>query len=603
MEERLCDFRDNNLIRPLNKEELEFVFGTENLKSIAGKLNDNKYGSYLIGGAVGTGKSSLINIVLGLSKKDVMLVNIRFYNESDGYDNFLRVVMGALIDSIEKDSSIQMNEEFVLKIAACKNWVYYDKEEKNVGEEEDSQQEEARAEMAAGLENNISVGVGLKKFFSFFTGVTTRASKENTQVDKSEKRCKKIVTETKREENRIKQIISIINELKDIQVVLVYDELDKMNVDILEKWFAKYKNLFLEESFFNFFLVNDNMYARYGNSDFWVNPLYTCFSGVYYMKLLGFDESLKYCCMMYSNTSYIKGLAIYYNTLGNYRLINARCEDGYYNIDAIKGYILKKVVSKLDRLGYEPHICDILVGRVKRVIETVTVMKEIAIDELNKNWSDSYDVWPRYLDIREMVIEEIRTLDDKLITEIDGSEIFNRYEFIGKQYEILRVIGSKGREYGDDMDFRDIHVRDMYSWIDEEETMAQTSMFFLPKKIKVKEVGENRTENYGNILMKIILANLNEREIQVLILERERGNESFEADDIEYTGIVFLTKGEFTVAYYVDRGSYKSDGYRAIQDLKEGAKKLGVSVQSMKIDRYMNVESEIDEIIDRYNRL
>lgn len=71
MVERLCDFRENNLISPLGRGELEFVFGTENLKTILEKLNNNKYGSYLIGGAVGTGKSSLINIVLGQAEKKI----------------------------------------------------------------------------------------------------------------------------------------------------------------------------------------------------------------------------------------------------------------------------------------------------------------------------------------------------------------------------------------------------------------------------------------------------------------------------------------------------------------------------------------------------
>lgn len=602
MVERLCDFRENNLISPLGRGELEFVFGTENLKTILEKINNNKYGSYLIGGAVGTGKSSLINIVLGQAEKKILQVNIKFYSEIDSNDNFLRVVMEELIASIDKDTSIVKGEELNRKIAACKRWLYYDEDEQNIEEQEDAQGEEAKAEVATGIESNISAGVKFS-LSSFFADLKARMTKEKTKVEKSENRCKKIITRSKREENRIEQIISLINELNDVKVVLVYDELDKMNIDILETWFAKYKNLFLEKNFFNFFLVSNQMYARYSNSDFWMNPLYTCFSGVYYMKLLGFEDTLKYCCMIFSNTLYGRGLAIYYNTLGNYRLINVRTEDTYNYFVAFKGYILKEIIKTIDELGYESHFHDILVGRVKRVIEAVTIMKDTDIEALDQNWSDTYDVWPRCSDIKNMVIEEIRALDDKLLDETDGKVRFNRYHFMEKSYDIFETIQSRGRDYGANVDLSHIHVRDMYRWIDADGFMMHRQMTFLSKDVRVKKVGENRPENYGNILMKIILANLHVREMQVVILERERGNESFYIGDIEYTGIVFAKKEEYTVAYYVDRGSYKSECYRAIEELIEGAKKIGVSVKSMKIDKYMNVERDISEIIERYNKL
>lgn len=365
-----------------------------------------------------------------------MQVNIKFYSEIDSNDNFLRVVMEELIASIDKDTSIVKGEELNRKIAACKRWLYYDEDEQNIEEQEDAQGEEAKAEVATGIESNISAGV---KFLlsSFFADLKARMTKEKTKVEKSENRCKKIITRSKREENRIEQIISLINELNDVKVVLVYDELDKMNIDILETWFAKYKNLFLEKNFFNFFLVSNQMYARYSNSDFWMNPLYTCFSGIYYMKLLGFEDTLKYCCMIFSNTLYGRGLAIYYNTLGNYRLINVRTEDTYNYFVAFKGYILKEIIKTIDELGYESHFHDILVGRVKRVIEAVTIMKDTDIEALDQNWSDTYDVWPRCSDIKNMVIEEIRALDDKLLDETDGKVRFNRYHFMEKSYDIF----------------------------------------------------------------------------------------------------------------------------------------------------------------------
>ena len=47
-----------------------------------------------------------------------------------------------------------------------------------------------------------------------------------------------------------------------MNVVVIYDELDKMNEDILGVLFSKYKELFVEKDIFNFFIVNDTIYKN-----------------------------------------------------------------------------------------------------------------------------------------------------------------------------------------------------------------------------------------------------------------------------------------------------------------------------------------------------
>lgn len=47
-----------------------------------------------------------------------------------------------------------------------------------------------------------------------------------------------------------------------MNVVVIYDELDKMNEDILGVLFSRYKELFVEKDIFNFFVVNDTIYKN-----------------------------------------------------------------------------------------------------------------------------------------------------------------------------------------------------------------------------------------------------------------------------------------------------------------------------------------------------
>lgn len=82
------------------------------------------------------------------------------------------------------------------------------------------------------------------------------ASDENREIKKS-------ISLTKIEHDRIKDILNIIRQLDNLNTIFIFDELDKMNIDVLESLFEKYKCLFVENNIFNFFLVDDEMYLKY----------------------------------------------------------------------------------------------------------------------------------------------------------------------------------------------------------------------------------------------------------------------------------------------------------------------------------------------------
>ena len=66
---KLYEARRSNLSNPLTKDEVGYTFNCENINYIINNIDEEKYGSYLIGGIVGTGKSSLVDIAAAYSKK------------------------------------------------------------------------------------------------------------------------------------------------------------------------------------------------------------------------------------------------------------------------------------------------------------------------------------------------------------------------------------------------------------------------------------------------------------------------------------------------------------------------------------------------------
>ena len=85
---KLYEARRSNLSNPLTKDEVGYTFNCENINYIINNIDEEKYGSYLIGGIVGTGKSSLVDIAAAYSKKKTLTIHVNFYNEKEIIENF-----------------------------------------------------------------------------------------------------------------------------------------------------------------------------------------------------------------------------------------------------------------------------------------------------------------------------------------------------------------------------------------------------------------------------------------------------------------------------------------------------------------------------------
>lgn len=81
-------------------------------------------GSYLIGGIVGTGKSSLVDIAAAYSKKKTLTIHVNFYNEKEIIEKFSKIVLECLIDKIENESGI-LDDKLSKLVRKCKLELYY----------------------------------------------------------------------------------------------------------------------------------------------------------------------------------------------------------------------------------------------------------------------------------------------------------------------------------------------------------------------------------------------------------------------------------------------------------------------------------------------
>ncbi len=198
-----------------------------------------------------------------------------------------------------------------------------------------------------------------------------------------------------------------------------------------------------------------------------------------------------------------------------------------------------------------------------------------------KQWSE--EICPEAIEVKQ---EEVTVKGEKLV---DNYYLFEE------------TIEDDRKETFTDIEKNSIQLSDMYSFMTKTYHRMDTEIPYLSRDIIPLKVADNETNSYREALINILYANLLEKGVQVIVIWRERGEESYYANDFEYTGMVIVDKGTFEIAYYVERGSYDSDGKDAVDGLINEAERLGVHVARLTATERINIEKEIKCIVDRYN--
>lgn len=600
---KLYEARKCILIKPLNKEEIGYVYSSKVISLIIEDIKKMKYGSYLIGGVVGTGKSSQVEIASNLAIENPLIIHVKFYNEEECIEEFEKILLLGLIRTIKEKRIDEKSEELSHLIELCEKELKYTicetEQEEKIKEEEKKKYKFTKNSLG------VKIGATFNKIFCSDIYTTDEAGEEENQGLFEDKQHKNTVILTKIQRTQLEYIYKILDNISNVDVVVIYDELDKMDEDILGLLFSKYKELFVEKDIFNFFIVNDNIYKKYSDSNILQNPTYSYFMGIYYVPLLSLDETFRYSKMMFGERQYIEGLVSYYLCLGNYRMINQKYLSSYTNrnIDVVKAYIHKKTVEKLSLPYFDDYMKDMLTRKVKAAIERVIMIRVFQIADLAEKMQNESksEIWPDYRTIINYMIEVVRDIRPEAIEIKQEVVIFKIEEMIQNYYSVEEIIKSDRREVLED-DKKDlIQLSDMYRYMTKSYPYKNKEIAFLRSDIIPLEVADNDTDSYREALINLLYANLMEKGIQVIVIRRERGEESYYTNDFEYTGIVIVDKGNFEIAYYVNRGSYDSDRKDAVDGLINESKRLGINVAHLTATERINIAQEIKCIVDRYN--
>lgn len=601
---KLYEARKCTLTKPLSKEEIGYVYNSKVISPIIEDIKKKKYGSYLIGGVVGTGKSSQVEIATNYAIKNPLIIHVKFYNEKECIDEFEKVLLIAIMNAIKEEQIDEELEGLSLLINECEKNLNY-----TISETEQEEKIRGREKKNNRIKkSSIGSKIGAAVNEIFYSDVYTSAEVEEEESRSAfeDKQYKNTITLTKIQKTQLEYIYKILDNISNVNVVVIYDELDKMNEDILGVLFSRYKELFVEKDIFNFFVVNDTIYKKYSNTNILQNPTYSYFMGIYYVPLLSLEETFRYSKLMFGETQYINGLVSYYLCIGNYRMLNQKYLSSYTksDIDVIKAYVHKKTVEKLNRSYFNDYMRDVLIRKVKAVIEKIITIRIFEIKNLAEklsNESKEIEVWPDYETIADCIIEVMKEICPEAI-EVKQKEVTVKGEKLVDNYYLFEeTIEDDRRETFTDIEKNSIQLSDMYSFMTKTYHRMDTEIPYLSRDIIPLKVADNETNSYREALINILYANLLEKGVQVIVIRRERGEESYYANDFEYTGMVIVDKGTFEIAYYVERGSYDSDGKDAVDGLINEAERLGVHVARLTATERINIEKEIKCIVDRYN--
>lgn len=99
----------------------------------------------------------------------------------------------------------------------------------------------------------LKIRMALNTIISSEISVNGDESLENEDINETDRRINSYISLDKIEHDRVKDILDIIRPLNNINTIFVFDELDKMNTDVLKIFFERYKSLFVKNNIFCFF--------------------------------------------------------------------------------------------------------------------------------------------------------------------------------------------------------------------------------------------------------------------------------------------------------------------------------------------------------------
>ena len=115
-----------------------------------------------------------------------------------------------------------------------------------------------------------------------------------------------------------------------------------------------------------------------------------------------------------------------------------------------------------------------------------------------------------------------------LAIEVKQKEVTVKGEKLVDNYYLFEeTIEDDRRETFTDIEKNSIQLSDMYSFMTKTYHRMDTEIPYLSRDIIPLKVADNETNSYREALINILYANLLEKGVQVIVIRRERGEESY----------------------------------------------------------------------------
>lgn len=580
--------RTGSLLEPIMGNDLPFFIEDDSiikqLKSLSGMINRGAYGCYLISGERGVGKSSVINAVLESMNGAFCKPQIKFslsLSEYDEEDGICLSIISNLYSRIPSDELFGEHspEEILWKYKdrikdLYKNFMW-EREENKFAERAESSEDEHRSS----TKNEESVGISVKCFIGFIKG-SFFANKEKTRSRQASTSNKHTIEQKKRQPNLHLKLKNLLRDISsEMDIFIIFDELDKKEDAFLETIFDNYKDLLLESRIFSFLICDRTSYGKYGMSD--ESSLSTYFAGLFYLCRMSYSDTLRYCYTVLNITDLVAAKIFYYKSLGNKRKINnmyLRTAENENKKVVLHKLILLQELTAIFSFEYADtnknnYDKDILEESVKYLIEKLFDKRKSTYKELEKIFTEKCSLeYPKFLDIWS----KIQSLSEKTLW----------LEIVGDNNIIINF----GKMKADVCCDKEVEPEAFYY---QPKRMAHNDIILGYENCNMIKLGDNDCYAYENVLEKLVLGNLHKVKAVILIVQK-MADTCFGVNAENYSMAVMIENiyGRKNV-FYNEKGGYSFEGWSYIYKIKKIFNEYNFDVHCEEITDDMTIEDGI----------
>lgn len=600
-----CNYRKGNIIEPITAEQEGFFYITEETKKqiceLQRLIREDIYGCYLISGMRGVGKTSFINVALSslnykYTDKKPVLIRINATQIRKVEDLF-----GVMIEEFLRVNNSQDDQEWKKLIKGLKDIDKVNRGELIIQEKISCKRGES-SEDTDTVTKRGKISMGLKMCF-FKSNVFLRGEDQKVSSIQEEKYIEK-TDQYQQKISAYEMFKEWLNKFEECRyrLIVVIDEIDKCKSSFMEEMFAQYKELLTNYKLFCFFASDEKTMKRCMDTECDIYSTY--FIKKFYLPLLSYEETMRYCFGYYCEEKISTVDIIYYLTLGNTRAINIKYKThfsfNFFNIaDVVLLYKARLFRCILDHIKYVYDMedtrmikIDLLKRDVKNIIEYIFDKDGCKIFDVmsfyEKNKSNSY---PHAQDI----LQYVKDYKDELGIQILNVSAEEIHVVFNKDWHINAWMNKLYFRYEDEdmMEYdNEINVEKLYPFFDKK--YYHFSQGGGP--IGVIKLGNNEPYAYEKAMEHLLISNIFSI-CNVIWIKRVRDGGETWYKDKEYSVLIVLDMGiGKRYIYYNEGGSYSSEGRAYVDEFVKRLTNLNVKCTERTYDRGETIGYIIEQI-------